>query len=46
MIFIGNLASQADRLAAGLPGNAFICLDNKDLPRILRKIFVESIIKV
>ncbi|KAI8912686.1 AAA domain-containing protein [Gorgonomyces haynaldii] len=45
MIFIGNLSSQAERLASGLPGNAFICLDNKDLPRIIQSMFVSSLLK-
>nr|KAJ3422949.1 WD repeat-containing protein 92 [Polyrhizophydium stewartii] len=45
MIFIGNLADQADRLAKSLPGHAYVCLDNKDLPKIMKSIFLSVVLE-
>jgi von Willebrand factor A domain-containing protein 8 len=45
MLFIGNISDQADRLLEGLPGNAFVCLDNSKLPRIIKSMFTSSMLK-
>ncbi|KAI8930150.1 AAA domain-containing protein [Entophlyctis helioformis] len=45
MIFIGNVAEQADRLVKGLPGHAHVCLNNQDLPKIMKSIFLASLSK-
>ncbi|KAJ1562302.1 hypothetical protein HK405_013651 [Cladochytrium tenue] len=53
MVFIGSLQDQADQLSVGsfvvlvkaMPGSAFVCLDNKELPKIIKAIFTESMLK-
>lgn len=45
-IFIGSLGDQADRLTRRLPaGKAFVCLDTKRIPEILKTIFTSTIMK-
>lgn len=45
-IFIGSLGDQADRLAKRLPaGKAFVCLDTKRIPEVLKTIFTSTIMK-
>jgi hypothetical protein len=45
MIFIGSLADQADKLKEALGSHAHVCLDTKDLPQIIKSIFLSSMIK-
>jgi hypothetical protein len=45
-IFIGSLGDQADRLQKKLPsGKAFVCLDTKKIPEILKTIFTSTMLK-
>lgn len=45
-IFIGSLGDQADRLAKRLPaGKAFVCLDTKRIPEVLKTIFTSTMLK-
>lgn len=45
-IFIGSLGDQAERLRRDLPpGKAFVCLDTKKLPEILKTIFTSTMLK-
>ena len=45
-IFIGSLGDQADRLAKKLPaGKAFVCLDTKKIPEVLKTIFTSTMLK-
>ena len=44
-IFIGSLGDQADRLAKQLPsGKAFVCLDTKKVPEVLKTIFTSTVL--
>ncbi|XP_046413785.1 von Willebrand factor A domain-containing protein 8 [Neodiprion fabricii] len=44
-IFIGSLGDQATRLTQKLPsGKAFICMDLKNIPKILQQIFAASVL--
>lgn len=43
MIFLGNLSNQADRLTEGLGDRSFNCFDNKDLPKIIKSIFLSTV---
>ncbi|XP_076618440.1 von Willebrand factor A domain-containing protein c12.2 isoform X2 [Colletes latitarsis] len=44
-IFIGSLGDQAARLIKKMPsGRAFVCMDLKDIPRILQQIFAASLL--
>ncbi|XP_012146606.2 von Willebrand factor A domain-containing protein c12.2 isoform X1 [Megachile rotundata] len=44
-IFIGSLGNQAVSLMKRMPsGRAFICMDLKDIPRILQQIFAASLL--
>ncbi|TPX75293.1 hypothetical protein CcCBS67573_g03438 [Chytriomyces confervae] len=45
IIFIGSIKDQAESLTKAMPGNAFTCLNTKDLPKILKTIFVNSMLK-
>ncbi|KAI1297032.1 von Willebrand factor A domain-containing protein 8 [Mortierella claussenii] len=45
MIFIGSLADQADKLKGALGSHAHVCMDTKDLPQIIKSIFLSSMIK-
>ena len=45
-IFIGSLGDQADRLTKRLPaGKAFVCLDTKRIPEVLKTIFTSTMLK-
>ncbi|CAG8454960.1 7144_t:CDS:10 [Dentiscutata heterogama] len=46
IIFIGSLQDQAEKLKKSLGSHAHICLDNKDLPQIMKSIFLASMLKV
>ncbi|KAJ3368340.1 von Willebrand factor A domain-containing protein 8 [Allomyces arbusculus] len=39
IIFIGTLADQAEQLRKAMPGKAFSCLDTRQLPQIMKRIF-------
>ncbi|XP_014486715.1 PREDICTED: von Willebrand factor A domain-containing protein 8 [Dinoponera quadriceps] len=44
-IFIGSLGDQATRLIKKMPsGRAFVCMDLKNIPRILQQIFSASVL--
>ncbi|XP_077256080.1 von Willebrand factor A domain-containing protein c12.2 isoform X2 [Temnothorax americanus] len=44
-IFIGSLGDQATRLMKKMPsGRAFVCMDLKNIPRILQQIFAASVL--
>ncbi|XP_012062470.1 PREDICTED: von Willebrand factor A domain-containing protein 8 [Atta cephalotes] len=44
-IFIGSLGDQASRLIKKMPsGRAFVCMDLKNIPRILQQIFAASVL--
>ena len=44
-IFIGSLGNQAVSLTKRMPsGRAFVCMDLKDIPRILQQIFAASLL--
>ncbi|XP_072747214.1 von Willebrand factor A domain-containing protein 8 [Anoplolepis gracilipes] len=44
-IFIGSLGDQANRLMKKMPsGHAFVCMDLKNIPRILQQIFTASVL--
>ncbi|XP_012262209.2 von Willebrand factor A domain-containing protein 8 [Athalia rosae] len=44
-IFIGSLGDQATRLTKKMPsGKAFICMDLKNIPKILQQIFAASVL--
>ncbi|CAB4415023.1 unnamed protein product [Rhizophagus irregularis] len=45
IIFIGSLADQAEKLKKYLGNKAHICMDNKDLPKIMKSIFLASMLK-
>ncbi|KAG0268044.1 von Willebrand factor A domain-containing protein 8 [Actinomortierella ambigua] len=45
MIFIGSLADQADKLKAALGSHAHVCRDTKELPQIMKSIFLSSMLK-
>ncbi|KAF9204985.1 von Willebrand factor A domain-containing protein 8 [Haplosporangium sp. Z 27] len=45
MIFIGSLADQADKLKTALGSHAHVCMDTKDLPQIIKSIFLSSMVK-
>ncbi|KAI9366882.1 AAA domain-containing protein, partial [Zopfochytrium polystomum] len=45
MVFIGSLQDQADQLVKAMPGSAYACLDTKELPKILKTIFMNSMLK-
>eukprot|EP01135_Chromosphaera_perkinsii_P009987 Nk52_evm22s1992 gene=Nk52_evmTU22s1992 len=45
-IFIGSLGNQAARLRKGLPtGKGFVCMDTKNLPKIIKEIFTNKMLK-
>ena len=44
VIFIGSIGDQALRLKESLPaGKAYVCMDTKDIPDILKQIFASSL---
>ncbi|CAG8748557.1 44625_t:CDS:10, partial [Gigaspora margarita] len=45
IIFIGSLQDQAEKLKKSLGSHAHICLNNKDLPQIMKSIFLASMLK-
>ncbi|KAI7849218.1 AAA domain-containing protein [Circinella umbellata] len=45
MIFIGSLQDQAERLKQALGSQAHICAENKDLPKIMKALFLSSMLK-
>nr|CAG8451889.1 3329_t:CDS:10 [Entrophospora candida] len=45
IIFIGSIQNQAERLRDSLTGHAHVCMDNKDLPKIMKSIFLASMLK-
>ncbi|KAF9412835.1 von Willebrand factor A domain-containing protein 8 [Entomortierella beljakovae] len=45
MIFIGSLSDQADKLKGALGSHAHVCMDTKDLPQIIKSIFLSSMVK-
>ncbi|CAG8505992.1 1372_t:CDS:10 [Ambispora gerdemannii] len=45
MIFIGSLQDQAEKLRKNLAGHAHICMENSELPRIMKSIFLSSMLK-
>ncbi|OZJ04703.1 hypothetical protein BZG36_02531 [Bifiguratus adelaidae] len=45
MIFIGSLADQASSLKKALGSHATICMENKDLPKIMKSLFLSSMLK-
>ncbi|KAF7726766.1 von Willebrand factor A domain-containing protein 8 [Apophysomyces ossiformis] len=45
MIFIGSLQDQAEQLKKALGNHAHICAENKDLPKIIKALFLASMVK-
>ncbi|KAL0082790.1 AAA domain-containing protein [Phycomyces blakesleeanus] len=45
MIFIGSLQDQAEQLKKALGSNAHMCVENKELPKIMKALFLASMIK-
>ncbi|KAG1421827.1 hypothetical protein G6F58_003576 [Rhizopus delemar] len=45
MIFIGSLQDQAEQLKKALGSHAHICTENKELPKIIKSLFLSSMIK-
>ncbi|CAG8551939.1 10699_t:CDS:2 [Diversispora eburnea] len=45
MIFIGSLQDQAEKLKSNLGSHAHVCMDNKDLPKVMKSIFLASMLK-
>ncbi|RUS15547.1 hypothetical protein BC937DRAFT_92326 [Endogone sp. FLAS-F59071] len=46
MIFIGSLEDQAEQLKKALGSHAHICKENKELPKIMKGIFLSSMLKL
>ncbi|RUP51712.1 LOW QUALITY PROTEIN: hypothetical protein BC936DRAFT_146400 [Jimgerdemannia flammicorona] len=46
MVFIGSLEDQAEQLKKALGSHAHICKENKELPKIMKSIFLSSMLKV
>ncbi|KAI8350392.1 AAA domain-containing protein [Blakeslea trispora] len=45
MIFIGSIQNQAEQLKKALGSHAHICVENKELPKIIKSLFLSSMIK-
>ncbi|CAM0142536.1 unnamed protein product [Umbelopsis sp. WA50703] len=45
MVFIGSLQDQAEQLKKALGSHAHICTENKELPKIMKSLFLASMIK-
>ncbi|GAA5805817.1 AAA domain-containing protein [Helicostylum pulchrum] len=45
MIFIGSIQDQAEQLKTALGSHAHICTENKELPKIIKSLFLSSMIK-
>lgn len=47
ILFIGTIRDQAEKLMRSLPaGHAFVCLDTKDIPKVMQRIFTSTMLKV
>ncbi|KAL1924595.1 uncharacterized protein VTP21DRAFT_4249 [Calcarisporiella thermophila] len=46
LVFIGSLHDQAEKLKNEIGQNAHICMENRDLPRIVKSIFLHSMLKM
>ncbi|KAI9020492.1 AAA domain-containing protein [Hyaloraphidium curvatum] len=46
MIFIGSLGGSAEKMQKTMGSGAHVCLDSKDLPRILKSIFLSSMTRI
>ncbi|KAI9301803.1 hypothetical protein BJ944DRAFT_233592, partial [Cunninghamella echinulata] len=45
MIFIGSIQDQAEQLKKALGSHAHICVENKELPKIIKSLFLASMVK-
>ncbi|KAI9354986.1 AAA domain-containing protein [Pilaira anomala] len=45
MIFIGSIQDQAEKLKEALGSHAHICTENKELPKIIKSLFLSSMVK-
>ncbi|KAI8393920.1 AAA domain-containing protein [Radiomyces spectabilis] len=45
MIFIGSIQNQAEQLKKALGSHAHICVENSQLPKIMKSLFLSSMIK-
>ncbi|KAI7898653.1 AAA domain-containing protein [Cokeromyces recurvatus] len=45
MIFIGSIQNQAEQLKKALGNHAHICTENKELPKIIKSLFLASMVK-
>jgi len=46
ILFIGTIRDQAEKLMRSLPvGHAFVCLDTKEIPKIMQRIFTATMLK-
>ncbi|KAI8646980.1 AAA domain-containing protein [Parasitella parasitica] len=45
MIFIGSIQDQAEQLKKALGSHAHICTENKELPKIIKSLFLSSMVK-
>ncbi|KAG0177699.1 von Willebrand factor A domain-containing protein 8 [Apophysomyces sp. BC1021] len=45
MIFIGSLQDQAEQLKKALGNHAHICAENKELPKIMKALFLASMVR-
>ncbi|KAI8991241.1 AAA domain-containing protein [Mycotypha africana] len=44
MIFIGSIQDQAEQLKKALGSHAYVCTENKELPKIMKSLFLSSMI--
>lgn len=45
-IMIGSLGQQAEHLKANLPpGRGFVCMDTSDLPKVMKRIFSDFMLR-
>ncbi|CAO3595524.1 unnamed protein product [Absidia cylindrospora] len=45
MIFIGSIQDQAEQLKKALGSHAHMCVENKELPKIMKSLFLASMVK-
>ncbi|ORZ15094.1 AAA domain-domain-containing protein [Absidia repens] len=45
MIFIGSIQDQAEQLKKALGSHAHMCIENKELPKIMKSLFLASMMK-
>jgi len=46
ILFIGSIRDQAAKLTKALPpGRAFVCLDTREIPKIMQRIFTSTMLK-